>query len=281
MDDKRRLAVITGGTAGIGRYTALGLVRQGVGLLITGRDAGRLAETVAWLKARAPDAAIETERGDFASLAEVRAMAERIAARHSKLDILVNNAGLIMPNRVVTTDGFETTFQVNHLAPFLLTHILLPALKAAAPSRIVTVSSMASRAGHIDFNDLNMAQKYTMWGAYAQSKLVNLLFTYALARRLAGTQVTVNALHPGFVASNFGNKGVISNLIWTLLRPIQISQTKGAANSIYAATSPDMEGVSGAYLVNLKQARSVARSYDIEAGERLWRLSAEMTGVPA
>jgi NAD(P)-dependent dehydrogenase (short-subunit alcohol dehydrogenase family) len=281
MNENPRLAVITGATAGIGRYTALGLARQGIGLLITGRDAGRLADTVSWLKARAPDVAIETERGDFASLAEVRAMAERIAARHPKIDILINNAGLVMPKRVVTIDGFETTFQVNHLAPFLLTHILLPALNAAAPSRIVNVSSVASNAGRIHFDDLNLTRKYAMWGAYAQSKLTNLLFTYALARRLAGTGVTANALHPGFVASNFGNKGVMSNLIWTLLRPIQISQTKGAANSIYAATSPDMDGVSGAYLVKRKQVRSVARSYDIEAGERLWRLSAEMTGVPA
>jgi NAD(P)-dependent dehydrogenase (short-subunit alcohol dehydrogenase family) len=280
-----KLAVVTGATAGVGLETALGLARLGASLIVTGRDATRLAGAVSWIAARLPSAQIETELADFARLADVRGLSARILARRQRIDILVNNAGLIMPKRVVTEDGFETTFQVNHLATFLLTHDLLPALKAAAsPSagaRIVNVASVASKAGRIDFDDLNLAHGWSMWRAYAQSKLMNIMFTYALAGRLAGSGVTANALHPGFVASNFGNKGAASRLIWSLLRPFQISQRAGAENSIFAASSPEMEGVSGKYLIRKKAVRSPALSYDDRAVEKLWRVSAELTKVEA
>ncbi len=270
-------AVVTGATAGIGLYTALALARQGAALIITGRDPKRLATAMDWIRSRMPGTEIEAEQADFASLSEVRAMGERIFARHPRIDILINNAGLIMPKRVMTVDGFETTFQVNHLAPFLLTGVLLPALKAAAPSRIVTVSSMASRAGHIHFDDLNLAAGYGMWKAYCQSKLANIMFTRGLDERLMGSGVTANAVHPGFVASNFGNKGPFGAFLWALLRPLQITQTKGAENSVFAAVSPEMEGVSGQYLVKMKSARSNPLSYDRDAVEHMWRVSAEMT----
>ncbi len=281
---KDRLVIVTGATAGVGRYTALGLARLGAALIVTGRNEKRLAETVQWIKAKVPGAWIETEQADFASLFQVRAMGLRILANHPKIDILINNAGLVMPSRVVTEDGFETTFQVNHLSPFLLTDILLPALKAGAPSRIVNVASQASNWGRIDFDDLNGAglngaRNFHMWRAYSQSKLANIMFTYELARRLEGSGVTATVVHPGFVASNFGNKGFWSNVIWKLLRPVQIGQAEGAENSLYAATSPAMEGVSGQYLVSKKPVRSKAQSYDKEAVERLWRVSAEMVGI--
>lgn len=276
---KDRLAIVTGATAGVGRYTALGLARLGAALIVTGRNEKRLAETVQWIKAKVPGAWIETEQADFASLSQVRAMGLRILANHPKIDILINNAGLVMPSRVVTEDEFETTFQVNHLSPFLLTDILLPALKAGAPSRIVNVASQASNWGRIDFDDLNAARNFHMWRAYSQSKLANIMFTYELTRRLEGSGVTATAVHPGFVASNFGNKGFWSNVIWKLLRPVQIGQAKGAENSLYAATSPAMEGVSGQYLVSKKPVRSKAQSYDKEAVEHLWRVSAEMVGI--
>jgi NAD(P)-dependent dehydrogenase (short-subunit alcohol dehydrogenase family) len=276
---KDRLAIVTGATAGVGLYTAMGLARLGATLIVTGRNEKRLAETVRWIQAKVPGARIEIEQADFSSLSQVRAMGVRILTNHPKIDILINNAGLVMPSRVVTEDGFETTFQVNHLSPFLLTDILLPALKAGAPSRIVNVTSQASNWGRIDFEDLNGTRNFQMWRAYSQSKLANIMFTYELARRLEGSGVTITAVHPGFVASNFGNKGLWSNLIWKLLRPVQIGQAEGAENSLYASTSPTMEGVSGQYLVSKKPVRSKAQSYDKGAVERLWRISAKMVGI--
>lgn len=276
-----KLAVVTGATAGIGLYTALGLAEQGADLVITGRDPKRLADAATWIEGRVPAAAIETEQGDYASLRQVRAMAERILARHPKIAILVNNAGLVMPKRAMTEDGFEATLQINHLAPFLLTDILLPALRAAAPARIVTVSSRASSFGRVAFDDLNLAKGWGAMASYGQSKLANIMMTYALARRLEGTGVTATAVHPGFVASNFGNKGRLSNFGWRLLRPFQISAEKGAENSLYAAASPEMAGVTGQYLIEKKPVRSNRISYDTEAVERLWRETARMTGVAA
>jgi NAD(P)-dependent dehydrogenase (short-subunit alcohol dehydrogenase family) len=235
---------------------------------------------VRWIAAQVPNARIETEQADFASLSQVRAMGGRILANHPCIAILVNNAGLMMLSRVATEDGFETTFQVNHLAPFLLTDILLPALKAAAPSRIVTVASRASNQGRIDFDDLNRVKHYGMVSAYAQSKLANIMFTYALARRLDGSGVTATAVHPGFVASNFGKKGGWADILWLMLRPFQINQAKGAENSLYAAASPEMAGISGQYLVRKRPVKSYKQSYDTDAVEKLWRVSAQMVGLP-
>jgi retinol dehydrogenase-14 len=276
-----KIAVVTGATAGIGLYTALGLAERGAQLVITGRDAKRLADAAAWIKSRVPDARIETEQGDFASLRQVRALAERIVARHPRIQILVNNAGLIATKWALTEDGFESTFQVNHLAPFLLTNMLLPALKAGAPARIVTVSSRASSSGRIAFDNPNLSKGLSFWAAYGQSKLANIMMTYALARRLDGTGVTATALHPGFVASNFGNKGPLANFAWKLLRPLQIAPEEGARKAIHAAAAAEMEGVTGQYLVETKPARSNPISYDTDAVERLWRESAQMTGITA
>jgi NAD(P)-dependent dehydrogenase (short-subunit alcohol dehydrogenase family) len=223
-----------------------------------------------------------TETADFASLRQVRAMAERIAANHSALALLVNNAGLIMTHRVTTEDGFEMTWQVNHLAPFLLTNLLLPILKAGAPSRIVNVASDAANSGRIHFDDANRERHMLGVGlAYPQSKLANIMFTQALARRLEGSGVTAAAVHPGFVASNFGKKGAITAALWALIRPFQISEEKGAENSLFAATTPDAAAVSGRYLVAKKVARAPGQANDPDAVERLWRLSADMVGLPA
>jgi retinol dehydrogenase-12 len=279
-----KLAVVTGATGGIGLYTALGLAERGAALLITGRDDKRLADAVAWLKARVPGAEVDTEKADFASLSQVRAMAARILARRPKIAILVNNAGLFMAKRVLTEDGFEATWQINHLSPFLLTNILLPAIKAGSggptdPSRIVNVSSMASRFGRIDFNDLNVAKRGAFWNAYGQSKLANILFTKGLAARLDSAEIVAAAVHPGFVASNFGNKGAVSKLLWQLMRPFQISQPKGAENSLFAATTPDAGAISGRYLVAKKSVKPNRQAEDSAAVERLWRISAEMTGI--
>jgi len=277
VDLTGKVAVVTGATTGIGLWTALGLAERGAKVVVTGRSPAKLSEAVLWLKARVPAAEIETERADFASLKEVRAMGERILAKHPRIAILVNNAGLMTLKRVMTEDGYESTFQINHLAPFLLTGILLPALKAAAPSRIVTVSSRASTYARIAFDDLNLSKRFAFMGAYGQSKLANIMMTYGLAKRLEGSSVTANAVHPGLVASNFGNKGAISNFIWKLMRPVMLTAEQGARNSLYAATAPEMEGVTGKYLIEMKPVSSNPVSYDERAVERLWRMSAEMT----
>jgi len=274
-----KLAIVTGATAGVGKYTALGLARLGFAVLITGRDAARLAAAKAWIEAGHPGATVTTEQADFASLRQVRAMAGRILANHAAIPLLVNNAGLIMTHRETTEDGFEMTWQVNHLAPFLLTGLLLPALKAGAPARIVNVASDAANYGRIHFDDVNR-ERHIVGLAYPQSKLANIMFTYALARRLEGSGVTAAAIHPGFVASNFGKKGAATAVLWALVRPFQISETQGAENSLYAATTPDLAAVSGRYLVGKKPAKSPGQSKDPEAIERLWRLSAEMVGLP-
>jgi len=211
----------------------------------------------------------------------VRDLAGRILARHPAIPILVNNAGMVMARRTVTADGFEAIFQINHLAPFLLTNLLLPAVKAAAPARIVTVASGAAKRSIIDFDDLQMEKGWSIMGVYGRSKLANILFTFELSRRLAGTGVTSNCLHPGFVGTRIANKGGPIDWIWALVKPFILSSAQGAETSIYAATAPEMEGVTGLYLVKKRPAPTNALSYDAAAGERLWRLSAEMVGIPA
>lgn len=274
-----RIAVVTGATAGIGRYTALGLARRGALVVVTGRDPARLADTAAWLKENVPAAQIEAEQADFTSFAQIRAMAGRIAARHPKLDILVNNAGMVTTARTVTADGYEAIFQANHLAPFLLTHLLLPALRAAGKARIVTVASRAAHRARLDLGDLQLSGGWGVLRAYGRSKLANIMFTYALARRLQNSGVTANCLHPGLVATRIGNKGLFSGLIWRLATLFALNSSEGAETSIFAAAAPEMEGVSGQFLNKKRSARSNRNSYDEAAQEQLWKLSAEMTGI--
>jgi len=285
MDQMRplegKVAIVTGGSSGIGQYTALGLAQRGARVIITARNVDRLAATATWLRREAPGSAIETETVDFASLASVRDLAGRILERHTAIPILVNNAGMVMGRRTVTGDGFEAIFQINHLAPFLLTNLLLPAIKTAAQARIVTVASGAAKRSIIDFDDLQMTKGWSIMGAYGRSKLANIMFTYALARRLEDAGVTSNCLHPGFVGTRIANKGGPIDLVWALVKPFILSSAQGAETSIHAATSPEMEGVTGQYLVKKKPVPTNEMSYDVAAGERLWRVSAEMVGIPA
>jgi NAD(P)-dependent dehydrogenase (short-subunit alcohol dehydrogenase family) len=275
-----KLAIVTGGSSGIGQYTALGLAQMGAAVVIMARNPARLTETAAWLRTQVPGADIQAETVDFAQLDSVRAAAGRILERHPKIDILVNNAGLVMGGRSTSVDGFETLFQINHLGPFLLTNLLLPAVKAAAPSRIVVVASNAAKSARIDFDDLQLAQDWGPMKAYGRSKLMNILFTYALARRLGGSGVTANCLHPGFVASRIGAKGGVYDLIWAMIKPFALSPAKGARTSLYAAADRGMAGVTGKYLIDCAPARSNDLSYDIAAQDRLWINSARMAGLP-
>jgi NAD(P)-dependent dehydrogenase (short-subunit alcohol dehydrogenase family) len=242
------------------------------------RTAEKGEHAVAEIRRRSGNSDVLSFVADLASPRAVRALAAELAGALPRLDVLVNNAGLMLGERVLTEDGLETTFAVNHLAYFLLTRLLEPTLTASAPARIVNVASRAHQRGTLDFDDLMGARAYEAWKAYAQSKLANVVFTYELARRLAGTGVTANCLHPGVVGTNFGNAGPsLIRIGIRLARPFLLSSAKGAATSIYLAASPEVEGVSGKYFVDRRQRRSSDESYDPAVAARLWTVSEELT----
>jgi NAD(P)-dependent dehydrogenase (short-subunit alcohol dehydrogenase family) len=279
-----KVCVITGGTDGIGKAAAHGLAVQGARLLVQGRDPDKGARAVAELKSRSGNSAIEFLGADFSSLDEVRRFAAAVIARTPRIDVLVNNAGAIYVKRALSKDGYEKTLAVNHLAPFLLTHLLLDTLKASAPSRIVTTASNAHRSAKLAFDDLQLTRKYSPMGAYGMSKLANILFTRALAKRLQDTGVTATCLHPGFVRTNFGgnNAADISPLIGRIFLFIsRFARTpeKGAETVIYLASSPEVEGVSGGYYHDRKPIRATPAGEDDNAAERLWQVSEQLVGI--
>lgn len=274
-----KVAIVTGGSSGIGKYTALGLAKAGARVVITARSEARLAETAAWITAAVPGAAVETETVDFASFASVRALADRILTRHQKIAVLADNAGMVAGRRSITEDGHELLLQVNHLSPFLLTLRLLPAVEAESSPRIVIVASAASQRAVLDFADLEMDRGWGPMRAYGRSKLCNVLFAYALSRRLAERSIPVNALHPGFVGTRIANKGGLVDLAWALVKPFIMSEEQGAQTTLFAALAPEMATVTGQYLVAKKPVRSNPISYDVATQERLWQWSAEKVGI--
>ena len=278
MQDK--VCLITGATSGIGLVTGQALAQQGATVVLAGRDAARGADSVAQIKRATGSEAVDLLLADLSSQDGVVALAQAFQARYARLDVLVNNAGAIFTERQVSADGYEMTWALNHLGYFLLTDLLLDMLKDSAPSRIVNVASSAHRGGRIRFDDLQGERSYGGWRAYCQSKLANIMFTYELARRLDDTQVTANVLHPGFVATRFShnNSGAMARL-FRLSQVFAISVEKGAETMIYLAASPEVEGASGAYFVNKRQARSSSRSYDAEMAKALWQVSEAMVGV--
>ena len=275
-----KTVLITGATNGIGLVTAGALAAMGARVFLHGRSAERGQAALDGIKAKTPAAQVEFLKAELTSLAAVRALAEEVQRRAPKLDVLLNNAGAMNASRTVTADGFETTFGVNHLAPFLLTNLLLERIKGSAPARIVTVASEAYRAQRIHFDDLNLERGYSAMTAYGQSKLANILFTRALAKRLQGTRVTANCLHPGVVRTGFGknNKGFIGAL-FKVVGVFFISPEAGAQTSIHLASAPEVDGVSGAYFDNKKIKVPAREGRDDAAAERLWTVSAEMTGL--
>jgi retinol dehydrogenase-14 len=275
-----RTALVTGATGGIGKATALGLAARGAHLAITGRDPGR-AEAAAREIRAAAGGPVDVFVADLSAQSEVRRLAAEVLQRLPRLDVLVNNVGGYWNTRRVTADGLEHTFAVNHLAPFLLTNLLLDRLKATAPARVVTVSSNAHTGGRIDFDDLQGERSYSGARAYNQSKLANVLFTYELARRLHGTSATANALHPGVVRTSFGaeDPAGVQRLLVPLIRPFMKSPAQGAATSIHVASAPELGEVTGRYFANSTPKRSSARSYDQEVAARLWRVSADTVGL--
>ena len=266
-----KVCVVTGATAGIGRETALALAKMGATVVIVARDAAKASRTADEIEKAAPDAKVDVVLADFASLDAVRAAAREIGARYRTVNVLVNNAGVAQKHRTLSADGYELTFAVNHLAPFLFTREMLPLLQAGAPARIVNVASAAEAHGPIDFDDLQTEQNYVGFRVYGKTKLMNMLFTYELAQRLANTGVTVNCLHPGAVATDLLRQ--IPWWLYAIISPFLLTPEQGAKTQIFLASSPSVEGASGGYYVKSKAARSSPRSYDVNARKRLWDVS--------
>jgi retinol dehydrogenase-14 len=274
-----KTVLVTGATGGIGRATAAGLATLGARVGIVGRDASRSEAAAQQL--RAVGGQVDVFVADVASQDEVRRLADEVLAAYPRLDVLVNNVGGYWATRHTSVDGLEHTFAVNHLAPFLLTNLLLDRLRASAPARVVTVSSGAQALGNIDFDDLQGERDYSGQRAYNQSKLANVMFTYELARRLAGSGVTANVLHPGVVRTNFGredSKGWMK-LMLPVIRPFMKSPERGAATSVYLASSAEVDGVTGRYFANSKPRTSSKASQDTASAARLWDVSAELVGI--
>ena len=278
-----KTVLLTGATGGIGKATAVGLARLGARVAITGRDMARAEAAAADIRAAANKAAVDAFAADLSSQTEVRRLAGEVLDRYQRLDVLVNNVGGFWAHRHVTADGLEHTLALNHLAPFLLTMLLLDRLKASAPARIVTVASGAHTAGRLDFDDLQGERKYSGQRAYNASKLANVMFTYELARRLHGSGVTATVLHPGVVRTAFGaeDQATFFTILSPLIRPFLKTTAQGAATSVYLASSPQENGVSGVYFSNSKAKKSSESSYNSAAARHLWEVSADLVGLAA
>jgi NAD(P)-dependent dehydrogenase (short-subunit alcohol dehydrogenase family) len=275
-----RVVVITGATSGIGRAAALEIARTGGTLALVARDPERATATVDAIAAATGNRSVEVVLGDLAVQADVRRVADVLAARFPHIDVLLNNAGVVNLKHTTTPDGIESTFAVNHLAYFMLTGLLRPRLEAAPAARVVNVASEAHKFGRLDFDDLGNARRYRTMRVYGQSKLCNILFTYELARRLAGTRVTANCLHPGAVATRLGqNNGRIATALTKLLAPFFRTAEGGADTAVHLATAPEVAATTGAYFANRRPIRSSRTSYDAGIQRRLWEVSETMTGV--
>ena len=274
-----KTVLVTGGTGGIGLATAAGLAGLGARVGIVGRDQQRADAAAERLRRAAGEVDVFT--ADVASQRQVRRLAEQVLAAYPRLDVLVNNVGGYWATRHETDDGLERTFAVNHLAPFLLTNLLLDRLRSSAPARVVTVSSGAQSMGRIDFDDLMGDRSYNGQRAYNQSKLANVMFTFELARRLEGTGVTATVLHPGVVRTSFGQEdsGRWMRLMLPVARPFMKSPEEGAATSIHLASSPSVEGVTGQYFASSRPREASRASYDTGAAARLWEVSAELVDI--
>jgi NAD(P)-dependent dehydrogenase (short-subunit alcohol dehydrogenase family) len=275
-----KVCIVTGATSGIGLQTALRLAVMGADLVLVGRDPARGAATLALLKQHAPQASVDMHYADLARMDHVRELGKKLATL-ARIDVLINNAGAAFWRRQTTADGLERTFALNHLSYFLLTALLRPRLVASAPARIVNVASDAHRGATIEFDDLMGERRYNGLTAYGRSKLCNILFTRELARRLDGTGVTANCLHPGFAASRIGdnNENLIGLGFAIAKRLFAISPERGAKTSVYLATSPEVAGKSGGYYEKCALATPSARACDDAAALRLWRESARIARI--
>jgi NAD(P)-dependent dehydrogenase (short-subunit alcohol dehydrogenase family) len=267
---KGRVVLVTGATDGIGRETALALARMGATVLLHGRNVEKGEAALAQIRQATGSPNLESYAADFSSQKQVRALAEAVRRKHDRLHVLINNAGVYMNERRLTEDGLETTFAVNHLAPFLLTNLLLDLLKAGAPSRVIAVSSGTHQSGRIEWDNLQGEKRYEGYSAYARSKLANVLFANELAERLKGTGVTSNSLHPGVIATNLLRAG------W---RGGGASVQQGAQTPVYLASAPEVEKVTGQYFVNRQAVMPSASARDRALQAELWRVSEQLVGL--
>jgi retinol dehydrogenase-14 len=277
----RKICMVTGANTGIGFYTALEIARLGGAVIIIGRNREKCENAVSMIQRETGNLAVEYLLADLSSQAQIRSAAAQFNAKYDRLDVLVNNAGGAFLRRTLTEDGIERTFAVNHLAYFLLTNLLVEALKNSPGGRVINVSSGGHYGQQLDFDNLQLSKSYSIYRAYGRSKLSNVLFTYELARRMAGTHVTSNALSPGMVATDIWKK--VNRLLTPFITPVikhyGQSPLEGAQTSIYLATSPDVEGVTGKYFADCKPVHSSAASYDLDAAKRLWEVSLRLTGL--
>ncbi|WP_210488674.1 SDR family oxidoreductase [Rufibacter aurantiacus] len=278
-DKEAKVMVVTGASSGIGKATAEALAKEGAHVVMVCRNEQKGQQAMADIKKKVPDACLKLYLADLSSLTEVRRLAQELKENYPVIDVLINNAGLIPGHQETTVDGWEMAWATNHLAPFLLTNLLMDSLLAAEQGRVINVTSEAHRLGQIDFEHAGKPVKYSSITAYADSKLANIHFTYELARRTEFTNLTVNCLHPGVVATNFGsNSNFFIRSLFRFSRLFMKSPEKGAQTTIYLATSPYLKFVSGKYFKNSKQVKSAADSNNAHVARRLWDISAEQTG---
>ncbi len=280
---KGKAVIVTGANAGIGKAAALKLAELGAHVVMVTRDAARGQAAQQEIITTSGNTRVDLLLADLSSQQSIRQLAASIHQGYERIDVLLNNAGGVFGERRLTVDGLEQTFALNHLGYFLLTHLLMDMLKHSAPARIINVSSRAHTGGHINFDDLQSEKNYRAFAVYSQSKLANVLFTYELARRLVGTNVTANCLHPGFVNTRFGRDGDLSGILGHLLGIISplIARTpeRGADTAVYLASAPDLEHVTGKYYDTRKDTRSSAESYDQEMAKRLWAVSEQLVAL--
>jgi NAD(P)-dependent dehydrogenase (short-subunit alcohol dehydrogenase family) len=276
-----KLCLVTGATAGIGRVAAGALAAQGAQVIVCGRNPHKTRACAEQIRSESGNPAVEFLLADFSDLEHVRELAETFKARHTRLDVLLNNAGGFFNRQVITAYGVEMMFLVNHLAPFLLTNLLLEVLKGSAPARIVNVSSDAHHYGKLDLEDLGFKHGFFGMKGYGRSKLANILFTYELARRLEGTGVTVNALHPGHVATDIWktNFSIFGPALKRVMSWFSLTPAQGADTLIFLATSPQVAGVTGRYFIRREAVTSSAASYDEDLARRLWQVSAGIVSL--
>ena len=273
-----KICLITGANSGIGKVTALELAKMGAKVVMVCRNQSKGEAAMSEIKAKSGNKSVKLMLADLSSQRSIHRLVENFKSKYRQLHVLINNAGGIIGKRLLTEDGIEMTFAVNHLAYFLLSNLLLDELKSSTPARIVNVASVGHRVVSLDFDNLQGELNYSPMRMYLQSKLANILFTYELARRLEGTGVTVNCLHPGVVGTNFGSSGSkIFSFLVKVARPFLTGAKKGAKTSVYLASSTEVEEMTGKYFINKKAAKSSEKSYDKQVAQRLWQISAELT----
>jgi retinol dehydrogenase 12 len=281
MNLKNKIVLVTGATQGIGKVTALELAKMGADVTIVGRNPQKTAAAAEEICQASGNPSIHYLIGDLSTKSGVETVAQAFRSNHNNLHILVNNAGAVFLHRQESADGIEMTFALNHLAYFYMTYLLLDLIKASAPARIINVSSAAHYSGRINFNDIQLERSFSGWKAYSQSKLANILFTKELSRMLEGTGVTANALHPGFVATNFGrSNGGFFDPLFKLFQVAAITPEKGAETTIFLASSPEVEGMTSLYFAKKRPVRPSPAAVDPQSARKLWEVSLQMLGLP-